>query len=305
MKEYKTTHKIYSAWDYTREIEDLNKMSENGWQLVKGGLLGSRFKRNENIRYRYQLDFNTKIDDMGRYIETFREQGWEFVNSTWNGWHYFRKLYDASENEYEIYNDQNSLKEMQGKWQKTAISWMLLLSACFILELIMTIRLFRIPSALLTLALFIETCVIGHGAFVMRNPQRADSSKRKANTMSAFLYTLLISLAAVMVLLFLRPDGVSMKSSDFGAIGDLNNGADWADQKIIYPDNYFININADISSPVTLTIKSSKTGEIVKVINLQPGSKIDDEKIFLTPDTYKIYLSNFEGGKLNLKFELD
>ena len=41
-------------------------MSEKGWQLIKGGLFSNYYKKNEDIRYRYQLDFNTKIEDMGR-----------------------------------------------------------------------------------------------------------------------------------------------------------------------------------------------------------------------------------------------
>ena len=36
MKKYRTTHKLYSAWNYEGEIEELNRMSEQGWQLVEG-----------------------------------------------------------------------------------------------------------------------------------------------------------------------------------------------------------------------------------------------------------------------------
>ena len=68
-----------------QEVEDLNKMSDEGWQLVRGGCFQSKFVKNPDIRYRYQLDYQ-KIDDMARYIEIFREQGWEYVNSTFNGW---------------------------------------------------------------------------------------------------------------------------------------------------------------------------------------------------------------------------
>ncbi len=92
---YKTSYKIYPAWNYQKEIEDLNRASEQGWQLVNGGCLHSRFVKNSDIHYRYQLDYR-KVGDMGRYIETFREQGWEYVSSTFNGWHCFRKLYDPS-----------------------------------------------------------------------------------------------------------------------------------------------------------------------------------------------------------------
>ena len=97
-KQYKRSFKVYSAWNYQREIEDLNRASEQGWQLVKGGCFHSVFEKNPNVQYRYQLDYR-RIDNMGRYIETFREQGWEYVNSVFNGWHYFRKLYDPTQPE--------------------------------------------------------------------------------------------------------------------------------------------------------------------------------------------------------------
>ena len=85
-KQYKTFFRMYAAWDFKRELEDLNRRSEQGWQLVKGGLFASRFEHNPNLRYRYQLDFR-RVTDMPRYLETFREQGWEYVNSTFNDWH--------------------------------------------------------------------------------------------------------------------------------------------------------------------------------------------------------------------------
>ncbi len=101
----KRSYRIYAAWDYTKEIEDLNKESENGWQLIKGGCFHSVFERDEGVVYRYQLDYNDKIDNRMRYIETFNEQGWEYINSTFNGWHYFRKIYvpGTDEREYDIY----------------------------------------------------------------------------------------------------------------------------------------------------------------------------------------------------------
>ena len=81
---YKNSYKMYSAWNYQKEVEDLNKASEQGWQLVRGGCFHSRFVKNPDVQFRYQLDFG-KIEDMGRYIETFREQGREYINSTFNG----------------------------------------------------------------------------------------------------------------------------------------------------------------------------------------------------------------------------
>ena len=95
-KQYKRSFKVYSAWNYQREIEDLNRASEQGWQLVRGGCFHSVFEKNPNVQYRYQLDYNNDIKDMERYDETFRDAGWERVNSTFNGWHVFRKAYEVA-----------------------------------------------------------------------------------------------------------------------------------------------------------------------------------------------------------------
>ena len=62
MGKYKRKFGIYAAWNYELEVEDLNNMSEQGWQLVKGGCFSNKFKKNTEVQYRYQLDFNPKAN---------------------------------------------------------------------------------------------------------------------------------------------------------------------------------------------------------------------------------------------------
>ena len=123
MKTRRTSHKVYGVWDYDREIEDLNRLSAQGWQLEKGGCFGSTYVRDEQVRYIYQLDYAPSIEDKDRYLSFFEEQGWEFINSTFNGWHYFRKPYheNMSDEETEIYTDKQSLVEMQNRYLKGLI----------------------------------------------------------------------------------------------------------------------------------------------------------------------------------------
>ena len=180
-------------------------MSEKGWQLVKGGLFSNLYQKNEDLRYRFQIDYNPKIQDMGRYIETFREQGWEYVNSTINGWHYFRKLYDeAAGEDYEIYNDSQSLKEMQAKWQRSGIIMVGILIAAALLQIVSIIREFAWANAVLAALLVAEAIVTGRGVYVLRNPQRADGRKRSWNGMPAFFSIFFIGIIAVVILLFLK-----------------------------------------------------------------------------------------------------
>lgn len=124
MKNRMTSHKVYAVWEYERKIADLNKRSSEGWQLEKGGCFSSRFVRNENIRYVYQLDFAPKLEDKEMYISFFEEQGWEYLNSTFNGWHYFRKKYyeGMPKEDMEIYSDKESLVEMQTRYVR--IMWL-------------------------------------------------------------------------------------------------------------------------------------------------------------------------------------
>ncbi len=120
MRKTITSYKIYAPWEYEKEEYDLDENSKKGIQLKKGGCFHSKFYLDENVRYIYQLDYNPKIDDPVQYRESFEEQGWQFINSTYNGWHYFRKLYveNMDESETKIYTDEHSLYEMQSRWMK-------------------------------------------------------------------------------------------------------------------------------------------------------------------------------------------
>lgn len=122
-KQTKNTFHIYAAWDYEKEAEALNQMSEQGWQLVVGGCYHQKYEFDDSVVYRYQIDFNNKIPDMARYDETFRDAGWERVSSTFNDWHIFRKVYDPNlpDEEYEIYTDEESRVEMLKRWRSIAV----------------------------------------------------------------------------------------------------------------------------------------------------------------------------------------
>ena len=119
-KKTKRTFKVFAAWDYEFEEKEFDRMSEQGWQLVKGGSFSQKYEYDDSVIYRYQIDYNNDISDMARYDETFRDAGWERVNSTANGWHIFRKVYDKSlpDEEYEIYTDEQSRVEMLKRWRR-------------------------------------------------------------------------------------------------------------------------------------------------------------------------------------------
>ena len=112
-----TSHKVYAAWEYKQEEKDLNEASKNGLQLLKGGCFRSQYIQDDSVRYIYQLDF-CHPDNKARYIECFEDAGWQYINSTFNGWHYFRRPYEenVSPEDVKIYTDQESLYEMENRW---------------------------------------------------------------------------------------------------------------------------------------------------------------------------------------------
>lgn len=93
MTEKKRVWRAYSMWEFEREAAELNRLSDEGWQLVKPRAFGFSLERNDAVRYRYRLDRNQKPDD--RYYASFAEQGWENAGRV-NGWTYFRKPYDPA-----------------------------------------------------------------------------------------------------------------------------------------------------------------------------------------------------------------
>ncbi len=254
MKGYKRVFNVYSAWDYTREIEDLNKMSEKGWQLVKGGLLSNLYQKNDDLRYSFQLDYNPKIKDMGRYIETFREQGWEYINSTFNGWHYFRKLYDPAlpEEEYEIFTDRESLHEMNNRWVRIATAICVFLAVFTIYYAIRMIRRPQLPTLIQLATFLVEFVVLLRGCLIMRNPQSSRSRHGENAWLPIFFIVILAGAAASITLLSMRP--VFTTSQQASSIDKPIVDARWGDFEVQYPDNYYLDLSFEGSTPFTFAI---------------------------------------------------
>ncbi len=310
MKNTKTVFGMYSAWGYKREIEDLNKMSQKGWHLTKPGLWCNRFTKNESIRYVYQLDYNTKIDDKARYIETFREQGWEYINSTYNGWHYFRKLYDPSlpQEEYEIYCDNQSLSEMQNRWNKLGLRMAVLIALALILELYVVIRKFTLPTAVLCLTLFLELLLILHGVVFLKKSQKNDAKEKKSYKITGIPLVFLIGFIITITGMCFRPDNVRTKAESYGKI-TAENPVNLNQMKIYYPDYYHFDLNGELAGPLTVSFVNVESGKVIftKVLEPQNGQKFEVEinRNYLEPGEYNWILSDFEGGKMDLNILAD
>ena len=250
---YKKSFRLYSAWNYQKETEDLDKASEEGWQLVRGGCFSSEFVKNPDVRYRYQLDYG-RIEDMGRYIETFREQGWEYINSTFNGWHYFRKLYDPSlpEEAYEIFTDTQSLLEMNNRWAKLALIVGLIFALNAIIFAIRLITHPTLPLLIQFLTSAIEGIVLLRGCFIMRNPASSRSRRGDSVLLAVFFTVIILGAVANIVLTEQRP--FSQTSQQASSVDHPVVDNRWADFKVTYADNYYLDLKFEADAPFTFAV---------------------------------------------------
>ena len=121
MKNTKTVHKAFFAWDYDIEELYIEDMSKKGWHLSRGGCFSSTYEYNPDIRTVTRIDYNPEIlndaAEKARYIQLFEDTGWNYLNTTFNGWSYFQKEYvpGTPEEEYIIYTDVESLQTMLKK----------------------------------------------------------------------------------------------------------------------------------------------------------------------------------------------
>ena len=291
-REYKTSFRMYSAWNYHKEIEDLNEASAKGWQLVKGGCFHSRFVKNPAVRYRYQLDFG-KIEDMGRYIETFREQGWEYVNSTFNGWHYFRKLYDPNlpEEAYEIFTDRESLSGMNNRWARIALILGAVLGAFAVLY---AIRMIRRPC-LLTVVQFllfaVECAVLIRGGLIMRNAEAKKSRRGDSALLAVFFAVIIAGAVGQIALLNLRPRFWTEQNA-----GDVDQPIvdnRWNEFEVKYPDNYFLDLEFSSDKPMTFAV----INEADEIVYSETGTEFKGENIRLRlPRGHYWYSMSCESG---------
>lgn len=306
-QKYKRSFSMYPAWSYQREIQVLNRQSEMGWQLIRGGNYTHKYKKNSDVQYRYQMDYTGKIEDMGRYIETFREQGWEYVNSTFNGWNFFRKPYDPSlpEESYEIFTDRSSLKEMTGRWVKLIFALMFLLVFIWIVNMVQFILTPYLPAFVRGIVLLLEILFFGFGVLRMRKPEKAKLFRWDRTLFIVFLATMFMGLGGSIYLEVLRPHLSSMASAeDMAAIpAQIEDAAMWGIFEIRYADNYYLDLSVTADSPICISILD-EAGSVVYTVT-ERSVDISNLKLHLQKGIYRIYFSDFEGGPLKTTFHVD
>ena len=109
----KKEFKYFTILDHEKEEEYLREMHKHGWKLVRVTGLGSyHFDECEPEDVVYQLDYNQKgLSNKSEYIKMFEDCGWEHMFEFF-GYSYFRKAAKDMKADEEIFNDNQSKKDM-------------------------------------------------------------------------------------------------------------------------------------------------------------------------------------------------
>ena len=302
MKKIKRRYVMYPAWEYKQEVADLNALSDAGWQLQKGGCFRSVFYRDETARYRYALDYNSSIDDPSRYRDTFAEQGWEFVNDTFNGWHFFRKRYDPSlpEEEYEIYTDEQSVQDMAGRWSRLGYALGAVELAVTAVNGLMALRHPSVFSILVTLACLVLGVTILTGAWRIRHPHVAGKPRKSLRWCFSTVFSIL-----ALGLLFGVLRYYQSSSSEY--VYDPSAPPWTWEMSAPLPDFYTMHVEADTDAVVRITV-TNKKGEVLATMG-GGGDLRAKETMFLWPGKYDVTVQYDEGTEPGavgyFRFEVD
>ncbi|GIP27003.1 hypothetical protein J23TS9_21330 [Paenibacillus sp. J23TS9] len=113
-------YRLTMSWNYEKEEQWINELSEQGLHLKKAGALKSFFTNDPTTRYTYRLDYQPglkKNHAMQDYLDLYQDAGWEYVVSYGSAWHYFRKEFIPGEPP-RLYTDRESLIAQYKKIQR-------------------------------------------------------------------------------------------------------------------------------------------------------------------------------------------
>jgi hypothetical protein len=111
----KVIYKWFWVWDFEKEEQWLNKMSEMGLQLTDVGICRYVFEEGRPGEYQYKLQMLDNLPDnieSQQYIKFCEESGVEHIASLLR-WVYFRKKSDGKK--FELFSDIDSrIKHLRG-----------------------------------------------------------------------------------------------------------------------------------------------------------------------------------------------
>ena len=222
----------------------------------------------------------------------------EYLNSTFNGWHYFRKAYDPSlpEEEYQIYTDTASGKEMADRWRRIAS---ILGAAELVLGIVLLgINFFR--PAIGSILLALSSVLLG---LLLTFSTRWINQSNQRRVPGWMLIPIFILFIIALIFGGFRMSGFRAQTAYIVPEED----SAWQyqfDMKL--PDVYTLDVSVDAPENVRIVIVKESPGEESSVwaYDMLPryytveGTQIEQTvRMFLTPGTYSIYTQYLPGAE--------
>jgi hypothetical protein len=138
----KTVRKIFFVWQYKKEEQWLNEMSNQGWQLVKADIGRYKFSPGNPGEYSYRLELlekDLKSKESTSYIDFLKDTGIEFVSECAKWVYLRRKTADGgfeqdNENLYDLSHNHKIQEFLGNVKNKLAIIVLVSIMAIMILE---------------------------------------------------------------------------------------------------------------------------------------------------------------------------
>ena len=133
MEDKKTVFKFFTIFQYQQEEEFLSSMHAKGWKLAKITFPGFyHFNRCQPQNVTYRLDYTQKgIQNKTDYIQMFSDCGWGYLFD-FAGYSYFYKESTNSQEQEEIFCDDESRLDMMKRVFKGRIIPLIILSGPFL-----------------------------------------------------------------------------------------------------------------------------------------------------------------------------
>ena len=290
------SHKVYAAWEYEKEERDLNEASKKGLQLIRGGCFSSDFRRDSSVRYVYQLDYDSEIADPLRYRTAFEEQGWEYINSTFNGWHYFRKPYQEGldPSEYRIYTDKQSLHQMQNRWVRIIGILLAVYIVMFILYLIRAIQTLELSIFMECAVFALLSITMGLGLLSIIRGRKGKKTVLLIPIQIALPASLIILIASVLVAIFGHTQVLYQENFTFINMAQDKLPLSSGEYTVDRSREYRLDLEMDAGhGEMTVNIVSD-TGKVAYELTSAQCS-ITDQRVYLEEGQYQtLYYYNFE-----------
>lgn len=301
MKTRKRVPTCFLAWDFDSEEVYINKQAKLGWQLVKGNLWSQEYVRSD-VEYRYRLDYFQQTrkseEEIARYFDMHADMGWEFINSTFNGWNYFRKKYvpGTPEEDYELYTDNESLQGMLKRFIGLLRIFQLLFLFNMFTPVVQMIENFDLTELLLAGMQFMGLCLMESGVISLKRKRVGKKPRWTVGRVGSYALWVacvlcICSYFAAMPSMFRDP---VYYTSFNGSLMDKE--LEMSHQFTVEKErNYTVEIDVSVGDvPVQVILSAADNGEILVAGS---GTQVEiKEKLRLEKGEYQIDIISSKGG---------